>query len=294
MKGKQVRLLERAGLTGATVDKENSVIHGVRVLNPASSKKRDYSNRALGDVARLAEGAHVFDQHDRNTPTAGRRTRDQLAILRGTKVQEGGVVGDLHVSAREAWLLEDAERIPESVMLSINALGRATNQRGSGRLLVESVAKMNSVDLVPAGGTTSSLFESRIEEEEAVDLKDLTLTELRAERADLVAAITESAIAEAGADDEREKRAAQLETQVKELTESAAKDKKELDELKVEKAIAARKATIQTKLDESELPEAAVTEGFVTLLEGLADDEAVDAAIDERKTLVEGATGFTG
>ncbi len=274
------------------VDKEKGIIHDVRILNRASVNKRDYSPRALRDVAALAEGARVFDQHSR-TPTPARKTKDQLAIIRRPRVVEDGVIGDLQVSAREKWLLEDAERMPDAVMLSIDALGRLTRQPGAERGVVESVHKLDSIDLVPKGGTTNSLFES--EEEDEVDLSKTTLAELRKERPDLLEEHASNVLKSAEANSDSERKIAEMETAAKENKETIATQKKKLDEVAVTEALAAKKEKVADALKEADLPEAAVTDEFVTLLEGL-EDEAIPKAIEDRQKLVEsvGSKPITG
>jgi len=291
IKGMQQHLVERAGIGEVKVDREASVIRGVRVMNATSIHKRDYSPRAMGDVAKLAEGAHVFDQHDNSAP-GKRSVRSQLGILRNACVESSGVTADLHVSARESWLLEDAERIPESVALSINAFGKVRMVPGNGRLLVESVERLASVDLVPVGGTTKTLFEHA--EEEQVDFTELTLAELRENRPDLVKEVEANATAVATADSTKDQAIAQLQQQLKESGEANAASRKKLDEYDVREAIAQRGVAVATALKESGLPETAVTDSFRKLLESMDKPEDVQSAIMDRKAFIESAGARTG
>jgi len=286
------QLTERADFTGANINKETGVISGVRVLNPVSKNKRDYSPQAVKDVIGLAEGARVFDQHSSTSP-GSRKSGDMLGMLRNVREVRNGATADLQVSAKAPWLLEDAKRMPESIMLSINAKGRGRIQPGNGRLLVESVSKLNSVDLVPIGGTTTSLFESD-QEDEQVDLSKLTLAELRENCPDMVGQIEEAAAKIATADSGKDGQITKLSQQLKESVDQLAVSKKKLDELSVKEAIAQRKEAVAKALEESELPETAITDDFKALLESFSDDAEVSKHIEDRKKLVEGIEPLTG
>lgn len=287
-------IIERANFQGAKINKETGVISGVRVLNPVSRNKRDYQPAAIKNVMELAEGARVFDQHsDKNT--SSRRVGDMVGVLRNPKIIENGVSADLQVSAKANWLLEDAERMPESIMLSINARGRAHRAPGSDRLIVESVEKLGSVDLVPIGGTTTSLFESYQEEEDGqVDYEKLTLAELRENRSDIVTEIEESAKKIATADSGKDGQIVEMTQKLKESTDQLSDAKKKLDEYQVIEALGKRKEIVAKALKESGLPEAAITDDFRALLEGFEKPEDVATHISDRKKLIEGQSSFTG
>ena len=89
-----------------------------------------------------------------------RSVNDTLGVLRNTKVLGDGVVGDLQVSARHAWLLEDAERMPGAFCLSIDGSGKVRRGEHGEPDLVESLPILKRVDVVSVGGTTKSLFEA--------------------------------------------------------------------------------------------------------------------------------------
>jgi hypothetical protein len=283
----QTRLTERTIVVDAKVDKEAGVIRGVRVVNRTSSKKRDYSDRSLDDIARLSEGARVFNQHNSKSPW-DRPVTEQFGVLRNAKRDPSGVSADFHVSSREGWILEDAVRMPDSFMLSINALG--STRRVGGRLLVESIPKLASVDMVPAGGTTTSLFESQSEEDDSVDMKQVTLATLREERPDLLQEHASEVIKVTEAEGEQGKKIATLETNVNALTESNKALEVKLDGYKAAEAVKAKKDKVTKVLSESKLPKEAVTDTFIKLLEMMDEDKDITAAIEDRKMLVESAS----
>ena len=286
-------LIEGAAFKDVRIDKEKGVIHDVKIMNRSSAHNRDYSDQAMNDVVRLTENSHVFDQHSEQH-SGVRPIRDQLGMLRNTRRMAESVIGDLHVSARESWLLEDAERMPDSLMMSINAHGKLTRVSGRSRLLVESINRLDSVDVVPLGGTTKSLFEGghnyTEEEEDEMDWKDMTLAQIREARPDLLDEHKTSVSKVLESESKTGKELLTAQQALKELKETGAEQKKKLDEYAVKEAIAQKKTKIEELLKESKLPEEALTEGFQSLLSELPDEKAIKAAIEDRAKLVETAS----
>lgn len=147
------------------IDRDASIIHGVKVLGVHSRNKGgyDYSPQALQQAATLYEGVKVNTDHpERTKPNATRSIQEGIGWLRNCKVVEGeGVYADLHVIKSHAFapvLFEVAERNPTQLGLSHNADGR-TVSRG-GKRIIESVETVRSVDLVGKPATNESLFES--------------------------------------------------------------------------------------------------------------------------------------
>ncbi|MFM7162535.1 MAG: hypothetical protein ACKO3P_19430, partial [Planctomycetaceae bacterium] len=144
------------------VDREAGVIRGVKILGKTSRNQRDYSPEALAQAARLYEGLGVNVDHPRaRTLAAPRQVADGLGWLAGVHVTDEGVYGDLHylrTHPQAAMLAEAAERNPRRFGLSHNAEGRVV--RRAGRWVVESVARVHSVDVVQNPATNQGLFES--------------------------------------------------------------------------------------------------------------------------------------
>jgi len=144
------------------VDREAGVIRGVKILGKTSRNHRVYSPEALAQAAQLYEGLAVNVDHPRErTPATPRQVADGLGWLAGVHVTDEGVYGDLHflrTHPQAAMLAEAAERNPRRFGLSHNAEGRLV--RREGRWVVESVARVHSVDVVQNPATNQGLFES--------------------------------------------------------------------------------------------------------------------------------------
>lgn len=160
-----ITLTEAVFSEPSKIDREASVIHGVKVLGIHSRNKGgyDYSPEALHQAATLYEGVKVNTNHpERTKPNATRGIEEGIGWLRNCKVVEGeGVFADLHVIKSHSFspvLFEVAERNPTHLGLSHNADGR-TVSRG-GKRIIESVETVRSVDLVGKPATNESLFES--------------------------------------------------------------------------------------------------------------------------------------
>lgn len=149
-------------LTKESVDRENGVIRGVKVLGRISRNGREYSDNAMNDGARIYEGLRVnVDHPDRKNPSMERRFVEGFGELRNVVKRDDGVYGDLHFkrSHPQAELVcESAERFPKSFGLSHNAEGSLV--RRSGKMVVESLTSAESVDIVGKPATNEGLFES--------------------------------------------------------------------------------------------------------------------------------------
>ena len=263
------------------VDREKGVIHGVKVLGRQSKKGREYLQEALNDVSRLANGIVVNIDHVE--PGTRRSYRDRVGRLSNTVVQEGGVYGDLAVNLKHdlaGQILEDAEKFPESVGLSIDARdGKGSLQ--NGRPVVQRIGRLLSVNVVANPATTNSLFESvdtdpipQPREIVQMDIKTLTIQELRESRDDLVKLILTEA-------DEGAK-VKSLESQVKALQES-------IDGYKAKEAAKILQEAIAGELKAAGLDPAnktQVSDIFMEDLLGTSDTGKRAAKIVDRKSLV--------
>jgi len=258
------------------VDRENNVVHGVKVLGLNSKNGRNYSKRAVEAAAGMYEGANVNIDHPRQ-PNEPRSYASRFGKLRNVSVREDGLYGDLvynpkHAVAEQfAW---DAEHSPESVGMSHNVMG--TSKKSGGKETVEAITNVISVDVVADPATTQSLFESikTNEEDDEMSLDQLTVESLRESRPDLI----ESIVADLKKGDETQA----LQAKVKTLTE-------QLDKLNAEKAAAARRASVEAKITEAKLPEYLVTDVFREQLLSAADDAQIARLIEDRKAIHEAA-----
>lgn len=261
------RLLEFVAVRGASaprIDRQAGLISGVKILGAESRNNREYSPAALREALdrRLYEGRPVNVDH---VEGQRRSYRDRIGRLQNVALKEDGIYGDLHVNAAHPMaeqLFWDAEHAPENVGLSHDARGK-TAVRG-GKVIVESIELVRSVDLVADPATTAGLFESEAEAAEVsnpthqhggtdVELKDLTLTELRGARRDLIEAI------ETEARNPLAEKLAQAETKLVEAVQ-------ELSQLK-------RRDKLSGMLREAKIDEAGLPESLREALQAAPEDK---------------------
>ena len=158
-----MRLVEYTDNRGAMlrVDADKGIIAGVKVLGLTSKNGRDYLPEAVRGAISLYEGVKVNVNHPSGSATKSRGYEERIGKLSNVAFREGdGLYADLHFNPKHALaeqLAWDAEHAPENVGLSHNAQG--TTRRKQGRLVVESINRLESVDLVADPATTAGLFE---------------------------------------------------------------------------------------------------------------------------------------
>lgn len=156
----RIKLSESVYGDALKVDREAGVIRGVKILGKESKNGRTYSDRAMREAATLYEGRKVNIDHMMREGSE-RPFRDVFGELRNVHMKEGGVYGDLHFLKSHPLaeqVCEAAERFPTQFGLSHDAEGRTARQ--GGKLIVESVIAVHSVDLVNTPATNAGLFES--------------------------------------------------------------------------------------------------------------------------------------
>ena len=157
------RLQEYVSSAGLTlkVDREHGVIPGVKILGLVSKNHgRTYTLECTQHAVALYEGAKVNVNH---SARAGgpRDYRDRLGMVRNVQVNESGLFADFYFNPKHPLaeqLVWDAEHSPENVGFS--HVVDASVTRKDGKEVVESIRKVESVDLVADPATTSGLFES--------------------------------------------------------------------------------------------------------------------------------------
>jgi hypothetical protein len=154
-------LVETAWSDNLRVDRDNKVIHDVKILGRQSRNGRVYSDQAMAEAAALYDGCDVnIDHPAEGENAASRRLADGFGALRNVRIEADAVFGDLHYFDQHplaALVLERAERMPGSFGLSHNAAGRVSQREG--QIVVEGIDRVLSVDLVRNPATTSGLFE---------------------------------------------------------------------------------------------------------------------------------------
>jgi hypothetical protein len=155
-----MRLTEQTAIAPKRVDREAGLIEGVRILGPDSRNGRRYSAKAMNEAARLYEGAPVNVDH----PVTDRKDRplaEAFGWIRNVRTEPDGVYGDLHYlrsHPQAEMVAEAAERNPNRIGLSHHAEG--TVRMDGQRVIVETVERVYSVDLVQTPATNAGLFES--------------------------------------------------------------------------------------------------------------------------------------
>lgn len=142
-----------------SVDRETSVIRGVRILGLSSKNNREYAEEAVKKAVPLYEGRHVNVDHG---DIAARSYRDRIGALENVRFADAGLRGDLKVNPKHPLaeqLFWDAENLPNAVGMSHVVEGVTARKEGGG-VHVEEIVAVASVDLVANPATTQSLFES--------------------------------------------------------------------------------------------------------------------------------------
>lgn len=151
----------------ATESVAPGVLKGVKVCGFTSSNKRRYERAGLEKARQLYEGAavhidHPMDERGKVSPARQRTAESKFGRLENVRVGPDGVRADLRYLTSHpmaARVAEAAGSMPDAFGLShnIDYTGRTEKD---GTLIVESIDKVRSIDLVPNPATTKSLFES--------------------------------------------------------------------------------------------------------------------------------------
>ncbi len=270
------------------VDREAGIIRGVKILGTESANGRTYTREAIRDAKHLYEGVRVNVDH----PAAGRGNeprsyRDRLGHLEAVTDFASGLYGELHFNPKHRLaeqLMWDAEHTPQNLGLSHNVSGRTT--RKNGRVVVEAILTVHSVDLVADPATTAGLFEHhQTQEDHTVD--PITIEAVRGDTA-IMEALTQQIAAPLKT--EVETLAAKLKTAEASLKESVAK----VDAFEAKAALAIRTDAIDKALTEAKLPKEVVTDLFKSQLMEAEDAKAVAALIEDRKVLAGHAAASGG
>ncbi len=142
------------------IDRENCIVHDVKVCGIKSQNGRRYSVKALTEAAPLYENARVFFDHPDGEANT-RKFRERFGRLKNVRAGSEGLIADLKYNPNHGdaesflWL---AENDPAEMGLSHNAEGHGIRE-ASGDVLVEKITKVHSVDIVDNPATNLTLFE---------------------------------------------------------------------------------------------------------------------------------------
>ncbi len=278
--------------TELRIDAQAGILRGVKILGLASRNGRRYLPAALENAAALYEGAKVNINHPKGAPNAPRDYQERIGVLRNVTFRhdkhdgnrDGGLFGDLHYNPRHALaeqLAWDARHAPENVGLSHNVM--ATTARKGDETVVESILRVQSVDLVADPATTRGLFEQATADEHNCEaeadsrsrwLTELSLADLQSHRADLVEAVLAP------------------------TQEEAVNLRAEVDRLRAEKSIAERRTRLKKLLAEFALPDpdldgtgarAIVSDELLHAALAAPDEAAMRRIVEDRAALVQSA-----
>lgn len=191
---KPTSLIEAFDFSGTTVDRENSVIKGVKVLGKQSRNGRIYEDAAIQDSARLCENLPVtvrggHNREDRDYHSQNGQLRN--GSTRGLGTDKAASIFDWHLNPRDELtekIIYDAEHFPENIPLSHEVSVYEGDLDKDGILHVERLIEVDGVAAVYRGGTNRSLFES--------ESKDMDLKTLKTQHAPLVEQLRAEFIAE--------------------------------------------------------------------------------------------------
>jgi len=141
------------------VDRDKGIIHGVKILGLASLNGRTYTPQAAAGAMKLYEGARCNVDHGKQGES--RSYADRVGAIRNVSATADGLYGDFHFNPKHALAEQicwDAEHAPGNLGFSHDAEARTSRQ--NGKVVVEEIKKVTSVDLVANPATTRGLFES--------------------------------------------------------------------------------------------------------------------------------------
>lgn len=268
---------------------KNVVLLGNQSVDAGGKVKRRYTTECMRNAVPLYEGVRAFVNHpNENELRSGNRDVRDLA---GQFVRVRFVESELKIRADFEGLPNDpasakfiniAKNMPGIAGCSQHAEGRARQENGIQ--IMESIERVNSVDLVCRPATTASLFESVNKDNDNGDIvmeyKDITSNGLRVERVDLVEEIKQEGIKS-------------RDGEVATLLEEKKTLELKVDAFELKETLQHKHDVVMTVLKESKLPDGAVTELFRnTLLDvsGKTDDEVktnVTALIEDRMKVIE-------
>lgn len=157
------------------VDQEAGIIYGVKVVGrksknnhgrPGVTEGTEYTPEAFRNAIPLYEGVSVYTNHPSIQDRArgnNRDVRESIGVIRNPRMDgSDDIRGDLYYKKSHSFtpeIVEDVQRSLGTMALSHNAMpGR--ERVSNGKLIIESIESVNSVDLVDKGGTNTNLWES--------------------------------------------------------------------------------------------------------------------------------------
>lgn len=156
---------------------EKGVIRGVKIIGKESRNGRRYTDKALAEAVTKYEGAKVYLDHDRSGEERG--IRDYFGHFESVSNRPDGIYGDLHYLETHSYaptLAEASTRASFAKDIGMSHNAKGTTKRDGGKVVVESIDEVYSVDLVTNPATTSGLFESIQRESVIAHVRELLET----------------------------------------------------------------------------------------------------------------------
>ncbi len=282
----QGKLTYSASFQEAKFEKDKHIIRGVVLLGPVSKNKREYTRECMQKSIPLFEGVQAFINHpsSEEEKTGRRDVRNLAGKYVNARYEEGKVKADAMLLPNENGKLymDVAETMPDVAGNSQNAHGKWRSD--GGKQIVEELTQVFSVDLVANPATTRGMFESddnqnsNFKENETMEWTQINAAQILANRPDIHEAI-------------KTEGAKSRDAEVVKLNEQIATLKKANDEYQVKEALAVKSQAVNKAIEESKLPKEAITDTFRESLMAAKDDVAVKAIIEDRKKLIESASG---
>jgi hypothetical protein len=279
------------------IDRETGVIAGVKLLGLTSTNGRTYLKEAVARAIGLYENAKVNVDHAvGRQPDAPRSYSDRIGVIRNVRIEpgDGGLRGDLYANPKHqlfeqlAW---DAANSPQSVGFSHNIQAMTRRERG-GKIVVEEITRVQSVDLVADPATTRGLFEQDgdqiqplTEKENEVELKDVTLSFMEQERPELLRQIRADALTEHANSEEAKARDAEQQKLIESHKAKVTELTEQVDRYKAVEKLQEQRDKIEKVLGEAKLPEALVSDVFRQTLIEAKDEAAVKSLIEDRAAM---------
>lgn len=296
-KTRSIYFSELSDLRESQLDAAAFVAKGVTLIKSGFSTNTDragrpryYSKETLAAAIPVFEGTRAYANHPRMSDEKElpeRDVRDIIGYYENIRASDNKLVGDLHIigKAREwAWgLIEETKNKSDLVELSINALGKTRIGEAEGKkaIIVESIDKSNSVDMVTTGAAGGSfagaLLMSDGDQWTRDLLESMSFEEWREARADYVEKLKAEwkTVRETEAVKESKNELEKLTTQITALTEASRANDVELSQLR-------KSALADRLLAESALPYK-LREAIRDELIELKDEAAMKAEIGRVK-----------
>lgn len=239
------------------VDRAASTVDGVKLMGWESKNRRRFSETARKNIFELSEGAKINVNHNTADLSAPRNYGDRFGYVVSRVQEADGIYGKIKVNPKHPLAEQffwDAENAPQNCGMSPVYAPIKTSRDRDGFLLVESVARVSSIDLVADPATTKSLKESH----EGNPMSEQLLAEALAAKSEL------------------EKQNTALMAQVGTLTGEKAALAEQVAALNAEKAKNERTAAVAKFIAEAKLPADAV------LVETRTMWESAEPAIAEK------------